>query len=173
LPKSVVKLFAASYEPRLCGCHGRAGERGDFREIVPEDVEEKYRGRPLAIHRRELLTNARELAARASLALGVDTGAGAAGFDVGIARAIDHAPLTGTRSQRVETHVAGDGRGQSTECTAGPRTLVQGDDDLLEDRLHEIVMVLLASPEDANESAVDDADESVVQYGRLLRIATT
>ena len=158
------QLAPAPREPRLRRRHGGRSQSRDLHELVAHGVEE-HRRRTVGVHLRHVAADPFELVARAELRLERRRGS-----PLGVARApdllgaIDHAPLAPPGSKRVQAHVAReDGRPPGEAAVAREGPLRERRHDLLEGRLHEIGMVVLAAPEDAHNRRVDDRKEAVVE----------
>src|SRR5689334_3588262 len=158
--ETAIELSTTTHQARLSGGYGDLHHQGDLGQLMPEHVVQEHRLGLIGLHRQEVPAHSVELDPRGRQILGIR----AHGNDRALYRdlAIQHSALPPSRTQRVEAHVARDA-GRPRLQVAGARIGAPAERhyDLLEHRLHEIVVIDLAPAEDAKQRVIYDTEQTI------------
>src|SRR4051812_43048869 len=148
------QLTATAYQTRLRGRNANLRHQCNLGEFMTEHVVQEHGLGVGRLHFGELNSQSLEFGAGGGFTFHVHASARWLGLDARFA--IQHAALAATRTQRVEADVTGDA-GRPSSQTAGPRVRAARERhyDLLESRLHEIVVVDLPPTKHAVQGMID------------------
>ncbi len=141
-----------------------AGENGDLREFMTHHVVKEDGRCTRPIHVGKMEAHSCKCLPHSGFALDIQVCPAAPSFMLAVTSPIDHSALAGPGPDRVEGNMRRHAGGPRREATGACEALSrEGENDLFEGGLDEIIVGFIPAPEDPIESSFDDADQAVVQ----------